>query len=352
MDFYEGVKKEIQTLAPSSFAIVMSTGVISIASNLLGYPSIASFLFYLNNIIYAILLILLLLRIVLFFPLLAKDLASEAKGAGFLTVPTASCTLGLQYALMKENFSITPVLWTFALVFWLVFMYAFFILLLIKKEKPALEEGLNGSWLLLVVSTQSLSILASILAPHVSLPTNVILFTAFAVFLTGFMFYVIIITLTFHRLIFSPLKPAEFTPPDWIDMGAAAITALSAATLAKAIGDSVLFSQYQSFVKAIGMLSWAIATWWIPIVFILEIRRHLYQKNSFKYQSAYWSLVFPLGMYTVCSIRLSEALGFPYLFEIAQKFVFIAFAAWAITFIGMFFTIVRTGAKPGENTRA
>ncbi|MGI8636175.1 MAG: tellurite resistance/C4-dicarboxylate transporter family protein, partial [Segetibacter sp.] len=285
MGVYEVVKKEIQTLAPSSFAIVMSTGVISIACNLLDYPTISNFLFYLNNLVYAVLVVLFFFRVVSFFPLVIKDLSAQAKGAGFLTVTAASCILGIQYATMKQSFSIAVVLWIFAVLFWLICMYAFFILVITKKEKPSLEEGLNGSWLLLVVSTQSLSILATILAQHLPLPAEATIFIAFAAFLSGFMFYVIIITLTFHRLIFSPLKPEEFTPPDWIDMGAAAITALSGATLAKAITSSVLFSQFQFFVKAISMLSWAIATWWIPIVFVLAIRRHVYQKNSFKYQA-------------------------------------------------------------------
>lgn len=349
MKFYKVVKKEIQTLAPSSFALIMSTGIISIAANLLGYSTISDFLFYLTNGEYAILLILFVIRIATFFPLVIKDLSSHAKGAGFLTMTASSCILGLQYSLIRQNFSMAVMLWFFALLLWLILMYSFFVLVVVKKEKPSLEEGLNGSWLLLVVSTQSLSILANSVQSYLPFNAEITTFLAVTAFLCGFLFYIIIITLIFQRLIFSPLKAEEFTPPDWIDMGAAAITALAAATMCNSLKHSPTFAEVTSFAKTISILSWTIATWWIPIVFILEIRRHLYQPNSFKYQSAYWSMVFPLGVYTVCTIRLAEALSFPSLRPIAEKFIFIALAIWLVTFIAMCTHIVKLGVNDTDN---
>ncbi len=48
----------------------------------------------------------------------------------------------------------------------------------------------------------------------------------------------------------------------------------------------------------------------------------------------YWGAVFPLGMYTVCTLRLSHALDVPLLATIAQNFVFIALLAWTIVAAG------------------
>ena len=349
MTSLEVARKEIQTLSPASFALVMSTGIVSIASHLLHYKSVSNFLFYLNNIEYALLMVLFLVRIISFFPLIAADLSSHANGAGFLTITAASCILGLQYSLMKQSFSSAVVLWFFALLFWLIFMYSFLISVFVKVQKPSLEEGLNGSWLLLVVSTQSLSILANILGPHLPFTPEVSAFIASAAFLLGFLLYVIIIAIIFQRLIFSPLKAEEFKPPDWIDMGAAAITALAAATLVNSIKTVTPFNELTSFVKTISLLSWTVSTWWIPIVFILEIRRHLYQKKSFKYQSAYWGLVFPLGVYTACTIRVSQVLPFQYIYPIAEKFIFIAFATWLIIFVAMGVHLIRLFLKANSS---
>ena len=44
-------------------------------------------------------------------------------------------------------------------------MYAFFTAVVVRETKPSLETGINGAWLLAIVSTQSVSVLGTLLAP-------------------------------------------------------------------------------------------------------------------------------------------------------------------------------------------
>lgn len=82
------------------------------------------------------------------------------------------------------------------------------------------------------------------------------------------------------------------------------------------------------FLKGFALLFWSTATSWIPMLVILGTWRHVYQHFPVKYDPLYWGAVFPLGMYTVCTIRLSQALDVPLLMDVAGDFVFLALAAW------------------------
>ena len=52
-------------------------------------------------------------------------------------------------------------------------------------------------------------------------------------------------------------------------------------------------------------------------------------------------MVFPLGMYTVCTFKLAHALDLPELDIIPRLGVWIALIAWVVTFIGLVRTVAR-----------
>jgi tellurite resistance protein TehA-like permease len=333
------IRNEIKGFYPGYFALVMATGIISTASQQLHYTSIARLLFILNNVQYFILLLIIIIRLLLFLPQVKADLSAHAKGAGFLTFVAASCILGTGYVQGKQLFD--PGIWLIvpALIAWLILVYSFLLLVILKKEKPSPETGLNGSWLLLVVATQSLTILGTSLAPHLSFPINNILFITFCGWLLGIVLYVVLLTLILYRLIYYPINASEVSPSYWIDTGAAAICALAGATLIKAFAGTTDYAVYIPAMKMAILLLWATATFWLPLLFILETWRHY--KAGFSYSPAYWSMVFPLGMYTVATLQLAAVIQLHFLNAIAGAFIFIAWAAWVIVFIGMIVNLLK-----------
>lgn len=80
-------------LSPSIFAIVMATGIVSLALNGAGCPLLALGLFWLNVAVYAILGILLAIRAVRYRVHLAADLGSHARAPGFFTLVAAPACL-------------------------------------------------------------------------------------------------------------------------------------------------------------------------------------------------------------------------------------------------------------------
>ncbi|HRI58018.1 MAG TPA: C4-dicarboxylate ABC transporter, partial [Anaerolineae bacterium] len=76
----------VANLFPGYFALVMATGIISVAAWLSGMTPLAWGLLAINVVAYAALCLLLLARLIFFWPRVLADVQSHARGPGFFTV--------------------------------------------------------------------------------------------------------------------------------------------------------------------------------------------------------------------------------------------------------------------------
>jgi len=301
---------------------------------------VAQVLFQLNKVAYVILWILFLARLLFFSRKLISDLTDHARGPGFLTMVAGSCVLGTQFMTLAGDRTTALVLWGLGFGLWHVLVYTFFTAATVKEAKPTLEAGINGAWLIAVVATQSVSILGTLLAPGFGTLKETVLFYTLSMYLLGGMLYILIMALIFYRFLFFRLEPKQLTPPYWISMGAVAITTLAGDTLILNAGQWGFLGELLPFLKGFNIFFWATATWWIPLLVILGVWRHLYKRYPLSYDPQYWGLVFPLGMYTTCTFQLAKALQLPFLLAIPQYSVYIALAAWLVTFAGLIYRLV------------
>ena len=333
-------------LFPGYFALVMATGIISIGCFLLQMTTLAYVLLGVNVIAYVVLWVLLLLRCAGYFPLLRADLNSHVRAPGFFTIVAGTCVLGSQLVIVINRPPLAAALWLAGLLLWLVIMYSFFTAMTVREDKPSIEGGLNGAWLLAVVATQSISVLGTLLASPYGEYREPLLFFTLCMFFVGCMLYLLLITLIFYRFTFVNVTTASLTPPYWINMGAVAITTLAGARLIIAAPEWPLLGEIVPFLKGFTLFFWATGTWWIPLLLILGFWRHVYKKFPLRYDPQYWGMVFPFGMYTVCTFQLSRAINFPTLMIIPRYFIYLALAGWLAASVGLLVALVPRRSMP------
>lgn len=328
-------------LFPGYFALVMATGIISIACFLLEMKTISVVLLVVAVVAYFVFCVLLLSRLLFFFPRVKADIMDHVRGPGFFTVVAGTCVLGSALFIVTDQFTPALVLWLAGITLWVVIMYAFFTAVTVRENKPSIEAGLNGGWLIAVVATQSISVLGTLLVSRLIDYREPVLFFTLCMFLVGCMLYLLLITLIFYRFTFVNVSVGALTPPYWINMGAVAITTLAGARLIIAAPGWPLLNEITPFLKGFTLFFWAAGTWWIPLLIALGFWRHVYKKFPLKYDPQYWGMVFPLGMYTVCTFQLSHAIAFPPLLVIPRYFVYLALAGWLAASLGLIAALVK-----------
>lgn len=311
----------------------MATGIVSNGFFLLAHRWLSDALLVVALVAYPLLLGALALRALLYPRRLWADLVDPRLVFTFFTLVAGTDVLGLGLHL-RDHDHVATVLWLCALAVWALLGYfSFAVLTFVNSEEGA--EVIHGGWLIAIVGTESLVILGVQLAPRFGSLTDLTLVTVYALWGIGIVLYGIFITLFTHRIFFLRLEPDDTGPLFWVVMGAAAIATNAGSTLIAYPPKLAFLRAMRPFVDGTTLVLWAWGTWWIPLLVILGVWRHVVRRYPLRYHPAYWNLVFPLGMYTVATYRLSLAADYTALQSVSRVMVWVALAAWLATMLGL-----------------
>jgi len=268
------------------------------------------------------------------------DTGRPERAFGFFTFVAGSNVLALRLALAGQSVA-AEALAVLGGVACLILSYGIFARVALATVKPPPGEAVNGSWLIWVVATQSLSIAFSVLGAGSGLPSEMAALAATSLWAFGAILYVLLMAIILARLLLLPLDAAQASPPYWITMGATAITVFAGADLLR-LSPSLPSVAVGSTVEGFTLFLWAFGSWWIPFLVLLTVWRYLAPAVRV-YEQTLWSMVFPLGMYAVATAAFGEAAGLPLLKPIAAAEIWLALAAWLAVAAWM----VISWARPG-----
>ena len=325
--------RQIAALYPGAFAMVMATGIISNALYLENWRGISDALFAINAVAYPVLLLATLIRAVRFGPALWADLINPRLVFSFFTIVAGTDVFGIGVNL-RGCAGLALALWLFALVLWFGLIYlSFGVLTFLNTAHGA--NVVHGGWLIAIVGTESLVILGTLVAPPLGELGTAIFVLIHMLWGVGLGLYGIFIALFAHRIFFLDFEPDDITPLLWVVMGAAAISANAGSTLILTNSGLAFLHSMRPFIDGVTLIAWAWGTWWIPLLLLFGVWKHGVCRVPITYTPMLWSLVFPLGMYALASLRLSLATDFPPLRSISLTMVWVALAAWAATALGL-----------------
>jgi tellurite resistance protein TehA-like permease len=334
----------VARLAPGYFALVMATGIVSNTLYVQGHARLSNALFAVNLAAYPWLLLLTGLRAARFPRALWKDLVDPALVFSFFTFVAASDVLGL--GLHLRGFpGAAFALWLAALAAWFVLIYfSFAVLTFLNTAHGA--NVVHGGWLIAIVGTESLAILGAVLAPQQGALAPSLFVLVHMLWGVGLGLYAIFITLFAYRIFFFDVGPDDMTPLLWVVMGAAAISTNAGSTLILSNSRMPFLLSMRPFIDGVTLIVWAWATWWIPLLVLFGIWKHAVRRVPLRYSPMLWSLVRPLGMYALASLRLSQAAEFAPLRIVAETMIWIALAAWAATALGFLYSFWPGSRQP------
>src|SRR5690606_25603212 len=155
--FRAWAEREVATLYPGSFALVMATGIISNAFFFEERRLISDLLFAVNVVAYPWLLAATLLRAVRHSAALWADLLNPRLVFSFFTIVAATDVFGLGIDLRGAG-GLARGMWVFALLLWFALIYfSFSVLIFLNTAHDA--NVVHGGWLIAIVGTESLVIL-------------------------------------------------------------------------------------------------------------------------------------------------------------------------------------------------
>lgn len=311
-------------LPPDVFSVVMATGICAVAAEENGYEPLSSALAVVAAIGFVVLAGGLLVRI----GLGPRDLVAQLHDPDValrLFTATAACeVLGERW---QADVAVRGLALAGALATW-VLLTPIAIRDVHGRPRAELRAHAHGAWLLSSVATSGLAAIVAIVARQTSPWLSGVVV---ALWLLAIAIYWAVTALILWHVASRLRGGAEVPPDSWILMGALAALTLAGTHVRVALPNG---AWAESAANDLTLLCWIAATVWIPILLYAEAWQVNHHQGALRFRGAWWSAVFPLGMYSAATAALASIHNAHWMTTVSLVFFWDALAVWLVVGLG------------------
>lgn len=307
-------------MRPDAFAAVMATGIVSIAAAAHRFVVVSDTL----AVLAVIGLLVLTVAAGLSWSRKPPDIADPDVAVRLFTFVAACAVLDTRLA------SIPAVAWmlaALAMAAWLL-VGALTARSFARHRWVDLRERACDAWELASVGTSGLAIVIVSVALHTG--SRAALAGAAGLWALAMVLYLAMTSLILARAFAARLDPVGFEPDSWILMGALAIATLAGDRIHYAATSLECPAAVTAAIETASVTLWAGATLWlVPLTCFLIVRMSRVARKT-RFAGVWWTMVFPLGMYSAATHATTVEMGWSALEYVSLTFFFIAFCAWLL----------------------
>ena len=316
----------VRQFTPNWFAATMGTGILALALNQLPVPIpgvkiVAEALWVFNIGLFALFTVVYAARWIFFFDGARRIFGHSVVSMFFGCIPMGLATIinGLMaFGLARWGEGVVPVaeaLW------WIDVALAVACgigipFMMFTRQEHAIDQ-MTAVWLLPVVAAEVAAVTGGLIAPHLADPNAAlsVLVVSYGLWALSVPLAMSILVILVLRMAIHKLPHAGMAASSWLSLGPIGTGALGMLVLgqaAPAIFTAAGLGQYGDAARGIGLIGglllWAYGLWWAAMAVLITLR---YLRQGLPFNLGWWGYTFPLGVFSVATLKLGTLLPIP-----------------------------------------
>ncbi|MNH16365.1 C4-dicarboxylate transporter/malic acid transport protein [compost metagenome] len=207
--------------------------------------------------------------------------------------------------------------------------------LMFTRQEHSIDQ-MTAVWLLPVVAAEVAAASGGLLAPHL-----VDAHAQFQVLITSYVLWAVslpvafsILTILMLRMALHKLPQANMAASSWLALGPIGTGALGMLLLgadAPAIFAANGLGNLGEVARGLGLIAgivlWGAGLWWLLTAVLITLR---YIRHGMPFNLGWWGFTFPLGVYTLATLKLAAWLGLGFFHELGMLLVVALAALWLL----------------------